>query len=214
MARIFITGSSDGIGRMAAQSLVKSGHKVVLHARNAKRAQEALAAVPEAETCLAADLSSIEETKALAAKVNKIGPFDAIIHNAGLGFQEPSRAAPADQPAKIFVVNSLAPYILTCLIEKPKRLVYVSSALHESGSGSMNDLTWSARSWNGFQAYSDSKLHNVILANAIARKWPDVSSNSVTPGWVGTSRREMTANADLDVEGCDENGRVGGARFA
>jgi NAD(P)-dependent dehydrogenase (short-subunit alcohol dehydrogenase family) len=213
MARIFITGSSDGIGRMAARSLVKDGHKVVLHARNAKRAQEAQAAVPEAESCLIADLSSIEETKALANKVNKIGPFDAIIHNAGLGFQESSRAAPADQPAKVFAVNSLAPYILTCLIEKPKRLVYVSSALHESGSESMNDLVWLARRWNGFQAYSDSKLHNVILANAVARKWPDVTSNSVTPGWVGTSMGEMTANADIDVKGGDENGRIGSPRL-
>lgn len=194
MARIFITGSSDGIGRMAAQSLVKDGHKVVLHARNVKRAQEAQAAVPGAEICLTADLSSITETKELAAKVNKIGPFDAIIHNAGMGFQESSRAAPADQPAKVFAVNSLAPYILTCLIEKPKRLVYVSSALHESGSANMSDLTWSTRSWNGFQAYSDSKLHNVILANAVARKWRSVASNSVTPGWVSFSKARYKCN--------------------
>jgi len=186
MARIFITGSSDGIGQLAAQRLIKEGHSVVLHARNAKRAEQAKAAVPEAETCLIADLSSIEEIKKLAADANEMGKFDAIIHNAGLGYQEPGRAAPADQPAKVFTVNSLAPYLLTCLITPPRRLIYISSSLHTSGSGSMNDLTWSSRRWNGFQAYSDSKLHNVILANRVARKWPNVTANSVSPGWVAT----------------------------
>ena len=186
MARIFITGSSDGVGQLAAQRLVKEGHSVVLHARNAKRAEQAKAAVPQAEACLVADLSSIIETKKLAADANAMETFDAVIHNAGLGFQESSRAAPADQPAKVFAVNSLAPYILTCLMTPPKRLVYTTSGLHTSGSGRMEDLAWSSRRWNGFQAYSDSKLHNVLLANAVARKWPNVSSNSVSPGWVAT----------------------------
>jgi NAD(P)-dependent dehydrogenase (short-subunit alcohol dehydrogenase family) len=186
MARIFITGSSDGLGQLAAQRLIKEGHSVVLHARNAKRAEEAKAAVPKAEGCLIADLSSIDETKKLAADANAMGKFDAVIHNAGLGHQEPSRAAPLEEPAKLFAVNSLAPYILTCLIAPPKRLIYITSGLHTSGSGSMQDLAWSSRRWNGFQAYSDSKLHNVILANAIARKWPHIASNSVSPGWVAT----------------------------
>lgn len=186
MARIFITGSSDGLGQLAAQRLIKEGHSVVLHARNAKRAEEAKAAVPKAEACLIADLSSIDETKKLAADANAMGKFDAVIHNAGLGYQESSRAAPVEEPAKLFAVNSLAPYILTCLITPPKRLIYITSGLHTSGSGSMQDLAWSSRRWNGFQAYSDSKLHNVILANAIARKWPHIASNSVSPGWVAT----------------------------
>jgi len=186
MARILITGSSDGLGKLAAQRLIKDGHTVVLHARNAKRAEQTRAAVPKAEACLIADLSSIDETKKLAADANAMGDFDAVIHNAGLGFQEPSRAASKDQPAKVFAVNSLAPYILTCLITPPERLVYITSGLHTSGGSSMEDLAWSSRRWNGYQAYSDSKLHNVILANAVARKWPKVTSNSVSPGWVAT----------------------------
>ena len=199
MARIFVTGSSDGLGRLAAQSLIKDGHKVVLHARNAKRAEDARAAVPEAEACLTADLSSIQETKDLAAKVNKIGPFDAVIHNAGLGYQEPSRGAPKGEPAAVFAINSLAPYILTCLIEKPKRLVYITSGLHTSGSASMDDLTWSSRRWRGYEAYSDSKLHNILLANAVARHWPDVPSNSVSPGWVATKMGGSGAPDSLEA---------------
>jgi NAD(P)-dependent dehydrogenase (short-subunit alcohol dehydrogenase family) len=84
MARIFITGSSDGLGSLTARTLVKNGHRVVLHARNAERAKDAAAACPGAETVLVADLSSFAETKRLAEDVNKLGAFDCIVHNAGL----------------------------------------------------------------------------------------------------------------------------------
>ena len=84
MARIFITGSADGLGQLSAAALVAQGHRVVLHARNEKRAQQALEKVPGAETVLIADLSSIEEIKQLASKANASGAFDAVIHNAGV----------------------------------------------------------------------------------------------------------------------------------
>ena len=189
MARIFITGSADGLGVITAKSLIKNGHKVVIHARNPTRAAVARKAVPGAEDCLIADLSSIAETKRLAEEVNKLGHFDAVIHNAGLGYQQPGRGETVDGLPSVFAVNSLAPYILTCLIEKPKRLVYLSSGLHTSGDASLKDLTWQSKRWNGFQAYSDSKLHDVFLANAVARRWPDVYSNSVDPGWVSQSTK-------------------------
>ncbi|HEV7664938.1 MAG TPA: SDR family NAD(P)-dependent oxidoreductase, partial [Chloroflexota bacterium] len=91
MARIFITGSSDGLGRMAAQTLVHSGHQVVLHARNARRSAEALAAVPQAEAVVLGDLSSIEQMKDVGRQVNALGTFDAVIHNVGVGNREPQR---------------------------------------------------------------------------------------------------------------------------
>lgn len=198
MARIFITGAADGLGQMVARQLVEQGHKVVLHARNAKRSEQAKAAVPGAEACLSADLSSIQETKNLATEVNKLGKFDAIIHNAGVGFQEPARGNTVDGLPLVFAVNSLAPYILTCLIEKPKRLVYVSSGLHNGGDPSLKDLTWESKPWAGTQAYSDTKLHNVLLAKAAARHWPDVLSNSLTPGWVKTKMGGTLAPDDIE----------------
>src|SRR4051812_47766319 len=124
MARIFITGSADGLGQLAAKSLIAQGHQVVLHARNENRAKEALNKVPGAEAALTADLGSIDETKQLATKVNTLGAFDAVIHNAGV-----YRTSAKD----IFAVNTLAPYILTCLIQKPKRLIYLSSDMHAGG---------------------------------------------------------------------------------
>ena len=185
MARIFITGSADGIGLMEARMLVSQGHQVVLHGRNQKRADEALSKVPGAMTAVAGDLANIAETKSLADRVNELGPFDAVIHNAGV-YLDPRGIRTGDGLPQVFVVNSLAPYILTCLIRKPKRLVYTSSGLHRSGDASLNDLTWSSQPWDASRAYADSKLHNVILAFAVARKWPDVLSNVVDPGWAAT----------------------------
>ena len=186
MSRIFITGSADGLGQMAARLLVNDGHKVVLHARDKSRASAALAAVPGVETAVTGDLSSIKETIDVARQVNELGQFDAVIHNAGVGYREQRRISTADGLPHVFAVNSMAPYILTCLIDKPKRLIYLSSGLHQNGDASLQDLTWSNRPWNGFSAYADSKLHDVILAFAVARKWPGVLSNALEPGWVAT----------------------------
>jgi NAD(P)-dependent dehydrogenase (short-subunit alcohol dehydrogenase family) len=88
---------------------------------------------------------------------------------------------------------------LTALIRKPKRLVYLSSGLHRSGDPSLRDLQWEARRWNGTSAYSDTKLHDVILAFAVARRWPGVLSNALEPGWVPTKMGGPSAPDDLEA---------------
>jgi NAD(P)-dependent dehydrogenase (short-subunit alcohol dehydrogenase family) len=198
MSRVFITGSSDGLGQLAGRLLVQSGHQVVLHGRNEKRASHAISAVPGAEAVVTGDLSSVKETVKLAEQVNQLGVFDAVIHNAGVGYRESVRVETVDKNSQLFAVNSLAPYILTCLITRPKRLVYISSALHRSGDPSLKDLNWVERRWNGFNAYADSKLHDVILAFAVARKWPAVFSNALEPGWVATKMGGPAAPDDLE----------------
>lgn len=197
MARVFITGSSDGLGRMAAQLLIEQGHSAVLHARSQQRAEEAMAAVSGAETCVIGDLSSIAQTRGVAEQVNALGSFDAVIHNAGVGYQSPKRVATEDGLPREFAVNTLAPYILTALINRPKRLIYLSSGLHRNGDPSLKDLLWEQRPWQGQQAYSDTKLHDVLLAFAVARRWPDVFSNALEPGWVPTKMGGKNAPDDL-----------------
>jgi NAD(P)-dependent dehydrogenase (short-subunit alcohol dehydrogenase family) len=199
VARIFITGSADGLGKIAARRMVADGHRVVLHARHEKRAKEALAAIPGAESVVAGDLSSIAECRRIADQVNALGAFDAVIHNAAVGYRERRRVATVEGLPHIFAVNTLAPYILTALIRKPKRLIYVSSGMHRSGDPSLKDLTWSSRAWNGSSAYADSKLHDVILAFAVARRWTDVLTNALEPGWVPTKMGGPGAPDDLDA---------------
>jgi NAD(P)-dependent dehydrogenase (short-subunit alcohol dehydrogenase family) len=199
MARVFITGSSDGLGRMAAQLLIEQGHGVVLHARTQQRGEEALSAVPGAESVVIGDLTSIAQTRKIAEQVNALGAFDAVIHNAGIGYREPRRIATEDGLPQVFAVNTLAPYILTALIQRPKRLVYLSSGLHRSGDESLKDLAWKDRPWQGQQAYSDTKFHDVLLAFAIARRWTNVFSNALEPGWVATKMGGAGATDDLDA---------------
>jgi NAD(P)-dependent dehydrogenase (short-subunit alcohol dehydrogenase family) len=197
MSRVFITGSADGLGQMAARLLVDAGHRVVLHARNGARVREAMIAVPGAEEAVTGDLSSIAETKAIAEQVNALGAFDAIIHNAGIGYRERERGSTVDGLPRVLAINTLAPYILTSLIHKPQRLVYLSSGMHRSGDPTLRDLEWKSRAWDGSQAYSDSKLHDLILAFAVARLWPTVLSNAVEPGWVPTKMGGRSAPDDL-----------------
>lgn len=186
------------MGRMAAQLLVEQGHTVVLHARNAQRAEDALKLVPEAETVVIGDLSSLAGMRDVADQGNKLGTFDAVIHNAAVGYQEPRRITTEDGLPHVFAVNTLAPYVLTALMTPPKRLIYLSSGLHRNGDPSLNDLTWNRRTWQGTQAYSDSKLHDVLLAFAFARLWPSVLSNALEPGWVATKMGGKNATDDLD----------------
>ena len=92
----------------------------------------------------------------------------------------------------------LAPYVLTALMHKPDRLVYLSSGLHTGGTATLDDLQWAGRRWNGSQAYADTKLHDVLLAFGVARRWPDALSNALTPGWVPTRMGGPGASDDLD----------------
>jgi NAD(P)-dependent dehydrogenase (short-subunit alcohol dehydrogenase family) len=197
MARIFITGSTEGIGRATARSLLDQGHTVVLHARSRERASALHDLADRAAGIVIGDLRSAGETRDIAEQVNAIGRVDSVIHNAGI-YSEPRRTPTAEGHASIFAVNTLAPFMLTALIECPDRLIYLSSGLHHEGEGSLPDLDWTERRWNQARAYAESKLHVVALAFYLARRWPKVLSNAVDPGWVRT--RMGGAGAPVDVE--------------
>lgn len=197
MARVLVTGSADGLGQLAARLMVDDGHDVVLHARDDTRARDALAGTPGARGVVIGDLASIEQTRGVAEQANSVGPFDAVIHNAGVGYRERRRIVTEDGLAHVFAINVLAPYLLTALITPPRRLVYLSSGMHSGGDPDVGDLQWEARRWNGAQAYSDSKLFDLVLAFAVARRWPRVLSNAVEPGWVPTKMGGAGAPDDI-----------------
>jgi len=187
MATVWVTGSADGIGRQAASTMVAAGHRVLLHARNDDRAAAALSAVPGAAGVLVGDLSSIAQVRALADAATRTGPLDAVVHNAAVRADRTgTRTVTPDGLELTFAVNVLAPYLLTALLPKPARLVYLSSQLHVNGAPGLDDLQWERRPYRADQAYADSKLFVVALAFAVARRWPSVRSNAVDPGWVRT----------------------------
>ncbi|NHC13863.1 SDR family NAD(P)-dependent oxidoreductase [Motilibacter deserti] len=219
MARVLVTGSSDGLGLLAARLLAEQGHAVTLHARNAVRRDDALRALPEAEGVVVGDLASLAETRDVAAQAERLGRYDAVIHNAAIGYRERRRVETVDGLAQVFAVNVLSAYLLTALVPAPDRLVYLGSGMHRGGSPDLGYLQWERRRWDGSQAYADSKLLDVVLAFAVARRWPQVRSNAVDPGWVPTRMGGPGAPDDLRLgavtqawlaAGEDEGARVTG----
>jgi NAD(P)-dependent dehydrogenase (short-subunit alcohol dehydrogenase family) len=185
MTRVFITGSADGLGREAARTLLAGGHDVVIHARNADRLRAVQELLDHGAAGVVGDLSDLKQTRAVAEQVNRLGLMDAVIHNAGV-YSGP----------QILPVNVVAPYLLTALIERPRRLIYLSSGLHR---GSRPDVT--RADWTGATAgsYSDSKLYVTALSMAVARIWTGVLSNAVDPGWVPTKMGGPGAPDDLEL---------------
>jgi NAD(P)-dependent dehydrogenase (short-subunit alcohol dehydrogenase family) len=198
MARVFVTGSTDGLGLGVARQLIAEGHDVVCHARNPDRASVLGDLTGRAAGVVVGDLSSQRETVELAAQVNSYGVMDAVIHNAGIGDREP-RAGTPDGRSRLLAINVLAPYLLTALVERPARLVYLTSGMHLHGTPSVDDLDWAGRPWDGPQAYSDSKLFDTTLAFAVARLWPGTLSNAVDPGWVATKMGGPSATDDFTL---------------
>jgi NAD(P)-dependent dehydrogenase (short-subunit alcohol dehydrogenase family) len=183
MARVFVTGSADGLGRLAAQALLDDGHEVVVHARNHDRLEAVRELVDRGAAAVVGDLADLERTREVAEQVNRLDRMDAVIHNAGVY-----------TGSQVLPVNTVAPYLLTSLIDRPQRLVYLSSGAHRSGRPSLTGIDWSGRSTG---SYADSKLFVTTLSAAVARLWPDVFSNAVDPGWVPTKMGGRGAPDDL-----------------
>ena len=195
MARVFVTGSSTGLGLLAARWLDERGHEVTLHARSAERTDEPRSALPRA-ALVVGDLSRIDGMRQVAEQVNALGRHDAVIHNAAV-YRVPDRTPTDDGLSLTFAVNVLAPYLLTALVERPDRLVYMTSGLQNGAGPDLDDAQWTRRRWDWLQAYSESKLHVTTLAFGVARRWPEVRSNAVSPGWVPTRMGGAGAPDDL-----------------
>ncbi|TBX38666.1 SDR family NAD(P)-dependent oxidoreductase [Lactiplantibacillus paraplantarum] len=183
MTKILITGSTDGLGYLTAKCLLDGNNEVVLHARNPKRAQDVLKEFPQVNEVVIGDLASLSEVKALATQINQLGPFDAIIYNAGIY---------STNTELTFRVNDLAPYLLTSLVERPKRIVYVSSGMHQGANLDIDNLDQTTN-------YSSSKFQILLLAKAVARYWSNVTVTSVDPGWVPTKMGGKSATDDLKL---------------
>ncbi len=197
VTRVLITGSAQGLGRAAAAQLLADGHQVFIHARNHERAATLSDLVGRGTSIVVGDLASQGETRDVADQVNQLGRMDAIIHNAGVYGDIPREPTSEGHP-RLLAVNTLVPYLLTGLIQTPDRLIYLTSDMHVGGDDSLYDLDWATRTWDGTQAYCDSKLFVTALALAIAHRWPSVISHAVDPGWVPTRMGGPSASGDLE----------------
>jgi NAD(P)-dependent dehydrogenase (short-subunit alcohol dehydrogenase family) len=197
MARIFVTGSTDGIGLAAARQLLEDGHEIVLHARNEDRANAVSGLIEQGAQVVLGDLASGNEVRGLADQVNEIGTMDVVIHNAAVN-GDLDRTPTPEGHARTIAVNALAPYMLTCLVNRPGRLMYISGGLNRQGETTLEDVDWLSRTWDPVQAYANCKLYLTSLGFAIARLWPDVVVSLVDPGWVPTRMGGPDATDDLE----------------
>jgi NAD(P)-dependent dehydrogenase (short-subunit alcohol dehydrogenase family) len=184
VVRIFVTGSADGLGRAAADTLLNAGHQVVVHARSDGRMDAARDLIDRGADSVVGDLAESEAVHRVAEQVNELGTMDAVIHNAGVY-----------RGAQVLPVNAVAPYLLTALMDRPARLIYLSSGMHHGGHPRVNGLDWSGQRPSG--SYSDSKLFLTTLMAAVATRWPTTISNAVDPGWVPTRMGGAGAPDDL-----------------
>lgn len=182
MARILITGSTDGVGRNTARELLDDGHDVVVHART----QDRLAAVDDLRAsgaeAIVGDLADHDEVWSLVDQAHALGPIDTVIHNAGI-----------IRGPELLRVNTVAPYLMTAAMDRPSRLIYLSSSMHRGGHADLAGIDWD----DANRSYSDSKLFVTALMSALARLWPDVSAHAVDPGWVPTKMGGASASDDL-----------------
>ncbi|MBO1268993.1 SDR family NAD(P)-dependent oxidoreductase [Arthrobacter cavernae] len=184
MSRILVTGSSDGLGRAAAEALLDGGHAVVVHARTPERLAAVQDLLDRGAQSVVGDLARLDEVRDMAGQVNALGRFDAVIHNAGV-IGGPS----------LLPVNVVAPFVLTAEMERPDRLLYLSSSMHRGGHADLDGVDWSGA--RDSRSYSDSKLFVTALAAAVARLWTEVSAHAVDPGWVPTRMGGPGASDDL-----------------
>ncbi|MBN6056509.1 SDR family NAD(P)-dependent oxidoreductase, partial [Nonomuraea sp. RK-328] len=179
MALILVTGASGGLGHNTAKALADEGHDVVIHARNQARLAD-----PDDTArwkgVVIGDLAKPDETRDVARQASRFGRFDTVIHNAG------TMEAP-----EVVAVNIVAPYVLTALMDKPARLIYLSSSMHGTGSTDLRLLA------DGTASYDDSKLWVTTLALALASRWEGTSTHAVDPGWVPTRMGGADAPDDL-----------------
>jgi NAD(P)-dependent dehydrogenase (short-subunit alcohol dehydrogenase family) len=175
--RVLVTGASTGLGLSAAGALAEQGHEVFVHVRDRSRS----GSDPRAWSGLVdGDLSDLDQTRSVASQANQLGRFDAVIHNAGTGDR-----------THAFMVNTVAPFVLTASMDRPARLIYLSSSMHRSGSADLSRIE------RGRVSYSDSKLYVTALAAAVATRWHGTVAHAVDPGWVPTRMGGPGAPDDL-----------------
>ena len=198
MARVFVSGSSTGLGLLAGRWLAERGHEVTLHARTEQRTAELRAALPQAALVLG-DLSRIADMRNVAEQVNALGRHDAVIHNAAV-YRQPDRIETTDGLSLTFAVNVLAPYLLSALIERPDRLVYLTSGLQNGAAPDLATPSGPAAGGTGCRptprASCSTRCWRSASPGAGPRSGRTRSARAgCRPGWAARARRTTSPSA-------------------
>lgn len=190
-----VTGATDGIGRQTAHELKKLGWTVVVHGRSEAKVSATLEALSVVKTGRAlpavADLGSQKQIRSLAERLKgELPRLDVLLNNAGVFLRE--RQLSEDGIELTLAVNHLAPVLLTRLLEPlltgaPSRVINVASIAHQRALLDLDDLQL-RQGFEGYRAYANSKLCNVLHANTLARLIPKerYTANALHPGVIGT----------------------------
>jgi NAD(P)-dependent dehydrogenase (short-subunit alcohol dehydrogenase family) len=197
---VLVTGATDGIGRETARQLLALGHRVLVHGRSEDKAERTASLLAKASGSDAAlpvwgDLALMREVLELARQVRSLcAALDVLINNAGV--LENQRRISADGFEMTMAVNHYATFLLTRLLldlvqaAPGGRVVTVSSMVHASGRLDLDDLTFARAhgGYSGHDAYSASKLANVLFSAELARRLAGtrVTSNCLHPGVIDT----------------------------
>lgn len=204
---ILVTGATDGIGRETARELTRRGATVLVHGRDAGRAEDTVAelralggAPPPA---ILADLSSLAAVRAMAGELAARGhKLDVLVHNAGVFMKQRQRSVDGFEMS--LAVNHLAPFLLTHLVlessvsQKLRRIVNVSSMAHNRGRIDLEDVQLLREPFNSYASYATSKLGNVLFTVELARRlaFRRVDVNALHPGV--TSTKLLTEGFEMD----------------
>ena len=186
---VVVTGASSGIGAASARALAGAGAKVVLAVRDTAKGERIAASMPGDTEVRSLDLEDLASVRAFAAAWT--GPIDILINNAGIMLVAEGRTA--DGFERQIGTNHLGHFVLTDLLLPyiTGRIVTVASNAHARGQLDLDDLNWHTRPYDTSQAYSDSKLANLLFTLELQRRLTaggsSVRAMAVHPGMVRTN---------------------------
>lgn len=209
MQYILITGGNAGIGKATAIALAKKGARVIIACRNSTKGVTAVAEIKEATNSneiysVSCDLASFESVRVCAQLYrDQFGQLDILINNAGLITDRLQFTKEGFEMQ--FGVNHLGHFLLTSLLidllkkSIEPRIINVSSGAHYRGKINFNSFKGEAgdKKYNGMEAYSQSKLANVLFTKALAKRYPAICSHSLHPGVVNTEIAQKNENKIL-----------------
>ncbi len=186
---MLVTGATNGIGQVTARELARQGNQVVIVGRDPARTA-AVAQQIGAAGHLLADLSEMSQVRRATDEFReRFDRLDVLVNNAGAMFQQ--RRETQEGIEMTWALNHLAPFLLTrelmslLLVTPGSRVVTVASAAHAMGRIRFGDPEWHT-GYNGWAAYSQSKLANILFARELARRGAGVKSYSLHPGMVAS----------------------------